>query len=179
MVKLQGKSIYLGTLEREDFRQLYKDFEYDFEGKTEPLNIGHSVESADEWYEKAKTEQGKSFVRLGIFKDETLLGSIGLQEIDWKNRSCSIGSSISKLADRSKGYGQEAVDLLLEYAFNNLGLERITANTLEHNYGAIKSLEKTGLIKEGVERKAVYFAGKKYDRYHYGLLREEYMTIRD
>jgi RimJ/RimL family protein N-acetyltransferase len=41
-----------------------------------------------------------------------------------------------------KGYGSEAVKIILEYGFNNLGLERITANTLEQNKAAQRSLEK-------------------------------------
>jgi RimJ/RimL family protein N-acetyltransferase len=175
MLKLQGKRIYLGTLEKEDCKKLWIEFEYDFENKTEQLNIGHSIEKADEWFEQIKKEQGNSHVRLGIFlNDGTIIGDIALQDIDYKNRSCSLGMGMSKIEYRNKGYGKEAVKLILEYGFNNIGLKRITANTLEMNISAQKSLEKIGFTLEGKERKAKYFGGKKYDRYNYGMLREEY-----
>ncbi len=99
---------------------------------------------------------------------------VALQNLDWKNRSCSIGLGISKLEYRGKGFGTEAVKIIIQYGFDNLGLERITASTLEQNIGAQRSLEKIGFVIEGRERKAVYFAGRKWDRLNYSLLREEY-----
>jgi RimJ/RimL family protein N-acetyltransferase len=175
MVKLQGKNIYLGTLEREHCKILWDEFEYDFENVTEQLNIGHSIEKAEEWFEQIKKEQGNSHIRLGIFLNNgKIIGDIALQDIDTKNRSCTIGMGIAKLEYRNKGYGKEAAKLLLEYGFNNYGLERIKASTLEINIPAQKSLEKLGFKLEGKERKAVYFGGKKYNKYIYGLLIEEY-----
>jgi RimJ/RimL family protein N-acetyltransferase len=61
---------------------------------------------------------------------------------------------------------------MLEYGFGNLGFERISANTLEHNWGAQRLLEKLGFVLEGVQRKCVYFAGRRWDKLNYGLLRE-------
>ena len=175
MIKLQGERIYLSTLEKEHCKKLWDDFEYDFNSKTEPLNIGHSIEKSDEWFEEIKKSQGDTHIRLGVFlTDGTIIGDIALQDIDWKNRSCSLGSGFAKIENRSKGYGSESVKLILEYGFNNLGLERITADTLEHNIGAQKSLEKSGFIFEGRARKAIYFGGKRYDSLNYSILREEY-----
>ena len=176
MVKLQGERIYLGTFEKEHCKKLWDEFEYDFVNRTEQLNLGQSIEKADEWFEQIKKEQGNSHIRLGIFLNNgTIIGDIALQDIDNKNRSCSIGMGMSKMEHRNKGYGKEAVKLILEYGFNNYGLERITASTLEINIPAQKSLEKLGFKLEGKERKAIYFAGKKYDRYIYGILVEEYI----
>lgn len=175
MVKLCGKRVYLATLEKEDCRKIWEDFEYDFEAKTEPLSIGHSFIKADKWFEEIQEKQGEKNIRLGIFLNEgTVIGDIALQDIDWKNRSCSLGMGLSKKEYRGKGYGSEAVGLILEHGFNNVGLERIWASTLEHNSGAIKSLENNGLINEGIERKAIYFGGKRWDRYVYSILSEEY-----
>lgn len=175
MQKLCSNNIYLATLEKEHCRRIWDDFEYDFEAITEPLNIGHSSSKADLWFDEIQRDQGNKHIRLGIFLlDGTVIGDVALQDVDWKNRSCSIGLGISKMEYRSKGYGTEAVRIIIQYGFNNLGLERITANTLEQNIGAQRSLEKIGFIIEGRERKAVYFAGRKWDRLNYSLLREEY-----
>ena len=175
MVKLQGERIYLGTLEKEHCKKLWDEFEYDFVHMAEELNIGHSIEKADEWFEQIKKEQGNSHIRLGVFLNNgIIIGDIALQDINLKNRSCSIGMGMSKLEYRNKGYGKEALKLILEYGFNNFGLERITANTSEINVSAQKSLKKMGFVLEGKEREAIYFAGKKYDRYIYGLLVNEY-----
>lgn len=52
-----------------------------------------------------------------------------------------------------------------------MGLERISANTLEVNIGAQKSLEKCGFILEGRERKSTYLNGRKYDKLCYSILK--------
>lgn len=172
---LKGKDIYLGTLERKDCKTLWNDFEYDFNNPSEELNMGHSEEKADEWFDDIQKQQGNLHVRLGIFlNDGSVIGDVALQDIDRKNRKCSVGIGIAKIEHRSKGYGQQAIGLMLECGFRYLGMERITANTLEINIGAQKSLEKCGFILEGIERKSEYLNGKKYDRLCYAILKEEY-----
>jgi RimJ/RimL family protein N-acetyltransferase len=174
MLKLQGARLYLAVMERDDCKTVWEDFEYDFENPAEPLNIGHSSEKAAEWFDEIQKLQGNTNIRLGIFlNDGAIIGDVALQGIDNKNRSCSIGIGIAKIENRNKGYGREAARLIIEYGFNHIGLERITANTLEINMSAQKALEKMGFTLEGRERKAVYFGGKKYDRIIFGLLANE------
>ena len=176
MIKLQGQNIYLAALERQDCRKLYEDNEYDFTNPVEPILFGYSTEKSDDWYnEIQKLLQDNVSVRLGIFmNDGAVIGDVALQSIDEKNRTCSIGAGIAKIANRSHGYGTEAVRLILDYGFNNLGMERITADTLDINIPAQKALAKLGFTLEGRGRKAVYFRGKRHDRLHYGLLAEEW-----
>ena len=175
MIKLQGRDVYLAALERKDCKKLYEDSEYDFDNPAEPVHIGYSVEKSDEWFDEIQKLQGNENIRLGIFlNDGTVIGDVALQSIDNKNRSCSIGMGMAKIENRNKGYGKEAIKLILDYGFFNLGMERITANTLEINIPAQKSLEKSGFVLEGRERKAFYFGGRKYDKLNYGLLAEEY-----
>ena len=177
-MKLQSDRIYLGTLEKEDCAKLWVDFEYDFSNPTEIHNIGHSKLKAESWYEQIQKDQGERSVRLGIFLTKgEVIGDVALQNIDWKNRSCSLGIGIASLANRKKGYGTEAIKFILEYGFNHLGLEKITANTLEPNIGAQKSLLRCGFKLEGTERSAEYFAGKRFDKLHFGILSSEFNDI--
>lgn len=174
-MRLQGEKINLAVLEREDCRKLWQDNEYDFEHPTEEFNIGYSVEKADEWFEEIQKCQGSRHVRLGIFlNDGTVIGDVALQDIDRKNRKCSLGLGIAKIGNRANGYGREAARLVLDYGFRYLGMERISANTLEMNAGAQRVLECCGFTLEGRERKAVYLNGEKYDRLCYGILKEEH-----
>lgn len=176
-MKLKSDRLYLAVMEKEDCVRVWEDYEYDFDAVTEPLNIGHSVTKAEEWFKEIQEKQGKEAVRLGVFLNNgDIIGDIALQGIDWKNRVCSIGAGISKIENRSQGYATEAVKVILDYGFSNLGLERITATVLEQNIGSSKSLIKNGFILEGTERKAENFAGKRWDRLNYGLLREEFLS---
>lgn len=175
-MRLQGKDIYLAVLERKDCKILWNDFEYDFDNPSEEFNIGHSEEKSDDWFEDIQSLQGKVNVRLGIFlNDGTVIGDVALQNIDRHNRKCSVGIGIAKISNRLKGYGKQAIKLMLDYGFNYLGMERITANTLEINIYSRKALEKCGFVLEGTERKAVYLNGNKYDRLNFAVLKEEYI----
>lgn len=175
MQKLSGNAIYLATLERAHCKTLWEETEYDFGAMTEPFSIGLSSENAGTWFDDIQREQGKKHIRLGIFLlDGTVIGDVALQDIDWRNKSCTIGLSLAKIGNRSRGYGTEAVELLLAYAFGNIGLERVAASTLERNFPAQRSLDKAGFVLEGRERKAICYAGGRWDRLHYGMLAEEY-----
>lgn len=57
MLKLQGMDIYLAMLEREDCKTIWNDMEYDFTHPTEELNIGHSDEKADDWFDEIQKLQ--------------------------------------------------------------------------------------------------------------------------
>lgn len=174
-MKLQGELIYLACLERQDCKKLWNDFEYDFEHPAEEFNIGHSDEKADGWFDEIQKLQGNQNVRLGIFlNDGTVIGDVALQGIDRVSRKCSVGIGIAKIENRGKGYGREAVLLIVDYGFRYFGMERITANTLETNIGMQRVLSRCGFWQEGRERKAVYLNGTKYDRLNYGILKEEY-----
>lgn len=177
-MKLQETDIYLTTLSREDCKTLWNDFEYDFDNPTEELNLGHSDEKSEGWFDEIQKLQGNRHIRLGIFKnDGTVIGDVALQDIDRVNRKCSVGMGMAKIENRAKGYGTQAVMLMLNYGFRYLGLERITANTLDLNIGAQKLLEKCGFALEGRERKSVYLNSEMHDKLNYAILKEEFLAM--
>ena len=171
MIKLEGNKVVLHTLEREHCRQLWQEYEPVLPVATEPLNPGLSIEGAETWFEEIQKTQGKSQVYLGIFANNgALIGDIQLANIDWRNRSASLGISITKKEQRGSGYGTDAVMVICKYAFDSLDLYRITARTLVHNTTARHVLENAGFIYEGCEREAVTIAGRRWDRLIFGLL---------
>lgn len=177
-MKLQETDIYLDILSREDCKVLWNDFEYDFDNPAEELNLGHSDEKAQDWFDEIQKLQGNRHIRLGIFKnDGTVIGDVALQDIDRVNRKCSVGIGMAKIENRSKGYGGQAVMLMLNYGFKYLGLERITANTLDINIGAQKLLSKCGFVLEGRERKSVYLNSEMHDKLNYAILKEEFLAM--
>lgn len=176
-MKLQEKDIYLATLSREDCRTLWNDYEYDFKNPAEELMLGHSDEKACDWFDEIQKLQGNRHIRLGIYKnDGAVIGDVALQDIDRNNRKCSIGMGIAKIENRSKGYGRQAIMLMLNYGFRYLGLERITSNTLDVNIGAQKALEKCGFKLEGRERRSVYLNAKMHDKLNYTILADEFLA---
>jgi RimJ/RimL family protein N-acetyltransferase len=174
MIKLEGVKVILKTLEREHCEKLWQEYEPELPISTEPLNPGLSIEGAARWFETIQNEQGRSQIYLGIFTQlGDLVGDIQLAHIDWRNRSASLGISLTKKKHRGCGYGTDAINALVKFAFKELDLYRISARTLVHNKAARRVLENTGFTLEGTEREAVYISGRRWDRLFFGLLRNE------
>lgn len=183
-MRLEGERIYLDMLTRADCRALFEQTEFDPDALVEPPCIGFGPERADEWYDDIQRRQCDTHVRLGIFVRAQdggrgeLVGDVALQDINWRDRSCSVGMGMARLSDRGQGYGAEALRLMLGYGFDALGLERIEARTLDVNARARRLLERTGFVCEGRERAAVYLGGARRDRLLYGMLRAEWAQVK-
>jgi ribosomal-protein-serine acetyltransferase len=109
---------------------------------------------------------------LGIFRDGELIGSIGFVEFDWKSRRTEIGYWIDK-AEEGKGIVTRACRLLIEYAFDDLDMNRIEIRCSAENQRSAAVPERLGFTKEGFLRQAEFRNGKFHDFYVFGLLAED------
>jgi len=109
-----------------------------------------------------------------LLSDDRLVGAIGLGGIDWNNRSSYVGIGIGEQVDWGKGYGTDAMRLVLGYAFRELNLHRISLNVFEYNPRAVASYLKAGFMEEGRERGYLNRAGRRWDVIYMGILRTEW-----
>jgi diamine N-acetyltransferase len=103
-----------------------------------------------------------------------LIGICGFGHIDWHNRNAEFGINIGEKSYWNKGYGTEAVRLLVKHGFNTLNLNRIFLHVFENNPRAIRAYEKAGFIHEGRERQAEFKNGKYIDVLRMSLLKDEF-----
>ena len=80
----------------------------------------------------------------------------------------------NRLADHAKGYMHEALQSLLEFAFEAMKLRRLEADVDPRNKPSIKTLERLGFQREGYLRERWHVAGEIQDAYFYGLLAREW-----
>ncbi|MBZ0291102.1 MAG: GNAT family N-acetyltransferase [Anaerolineae bacterium] len=106
--------------------------------------------------------------------EDTLIGFVVLFNIKWSNQSAMLAIGIGETAFRGKGYGSDALGLILNYAFNELNLYRVGLTVMNYNTAAIRAYEKAGFVREGAARQAVQREGQRYDLVYYGILREEW-----
>jgi RimJ/RimL family protein N-acetyltransferase len=102
-----------------------------------------------------------------------LIGSLGFTEIDWRNRSSEFGILIGDKTFWNRGYGTEAVRLLVKHGFNTLNLHRIFLKVFENNPSAIRAYEKAGFTHEGRLRQAEFKDGKYIDVLLMSILKDE------
>ena len=119
-----------------------------------------------------KTERELAFA-IRLLDSEEIIGTIGLDEIEWSNRVAGLGIGIGNPKNWGKGYGTEATKLLIDYAFNDLNLFRIQLTVFDFNSRAIALYEGMGFKKEGTFREFLERDGKRHDMLLYGLLRCE------
>jgi len=102
------------------------------------------------------------------------IGGIDLTSIDWIAGNAVLSLVVGAETDRNHGYGGEAVDLLLGYAFRNMGLHRVTLNVCEQNEAAVRCYIRNGFQVEGRRRDEVFLNGTYYDLIQMGILQSEY-----
>lgn len=137
----------------------------------------YSEEHITTWIkERQESNENYMFAIRSIETDE-FIGYIDLNGISWNNRVANLSIGIGSPNVRGKGYGTEAMNLILEFGFHELNLHRIQLNVLSYNTPAIALYEKVGFTKEGAYREFVQRDGKKYDMYLYGLLYPEWLKL--
>jgi RimJ/RimL family protein N-acetyltransferase len=108
--------------------------------------------------------------------DDRLIGLIGLYTIFLPQREALMGIQIGERDYWGKGYGTDALRVLLRYAFGELNLQRVSLSVLEGNERAMRSYEKCGFRYEGRERQAWVYDGRRWDEIYMGLVREEWQA---
>lgn len=105
---------------------------------------------------------------------DELIGLTILDGILWNNGTCHVSIEIGEPSHRSRGYGREAMELVLDFAFQELNLHAVSLTVFSYNEPAIRLYEKLGFTKEGVRREYLHRDGKRHDLYLYGMLRREW-----
>ena len=108
--------------------------------------------------------------------DDRLVGMVEL-EVDWSNQAAWLGIGIGDAEYRGKGYGTEAMQLALNYAFYELNLYRVNLSVFSYNPRAIHVYEKVGFKHEGRLRSAMFRDGQRHDILLMGVLRTEWLAL--
>jgi RimJ/RimL family protein N-acetyltransferase len=106
--------------------------------------------------------------------DGRSIGLIGLVNVDARNRTAEIVLVIGETDYWGKGVMLEAESLLIGWAFSELKLEKIWAQTRPENIASLITMKKLGFQIEGTLRKEKVIAGQRVDIVHLGLLPSEF-----
>lgn len=106
--------------------------------------------------------------------DDRLIGKAIIQWIEWANGNGFLRLGIGAAEDRGKGYGTQALRMLLRFAFAEINLFRLTALVPEYNTAAIALLKKFGFVEEVRRRQSLERDNKRWDLLVFGLLSEDW-----
>ena len=130
------------------------------------------------WFESVEDEVGKQnafFFCIRLREQKLLVGLLRISRISWSHGNAEIDLTIADPAKR-KLHGPESLELALRYAFQELNLFRLTAAIPSHDVDSITLFESAGFQHEVTCRQAVFFGGRLWDEFMYGLLHSEWLS---
>lgn len=136
-----------------------------------------SVSEAKRWYESRGPNSFPFAIR--TLEGDRLIGYTGLWVSSWASGEAWVGISIGERDYWGKGYGTEAMQLILRYAFTELNLYRVSLDALGSNARAIRAYEKCGFVREGEAREAARYDGRYFSEVYMGILRDEWLKGRE
>jgi len=154
MITLKGEHIFLRALEPEDL-----EFIHEIENDENIWEISNTITPFSKFLIKQYLEHSHKDIyevkqlRLIISSyNNDVLGMIDVFDFNPKNRRAGIGILIKKEKNRDKGYGSEALKLLVDYCFTHLDLHQVYCNISEDNKASIKLFSNHGFEKIGLKK---------------------------
>jgi diamine N-acetyltransferase len=173
MLTLKGKQVYLRALEPEDLELIYIIENDESVWEVSQTQTPYSRFLIKQYLENCHKDiyEVKQLRLMIVTNSEEPVGFVDLFDFDPKNDKVGLGVLVLDHA-RGKKYGQEALKLLIEYAFKNLYVHQIYANVLEDNLGSIKLFEKLNFVKSGVKKDWVLEGSQYKNEYLFQLIKD-------
>lgn len=171
---IHGKTVVLRAVEAGDNPMLLElindpDTEMMLGGSSWPISETEQLR----WYERQEKSHDILRCVIALKTDGRAIGTAILSDIDQKNGTAQIHIKMAKDGGRGKGYGTDAVNALVGYAFRELRLHCVYAQILSYNLISMRLFEKCGFSKDGVLRGRVFKGGEFVDLCAYSILRTD------
>ena len=135
----------------------------------------YSASMVKEWIEKDEGDGLLMMIR--ELETQKTIGFIELGGHDWLAHNAWVGIGIGEPDYRGKGYGTEAMNLILKFAFHAQNLHRVNLGVFGFNTRAVKSYEKCGFKYEGTEREYIFKEDQRWDMLMMGVLRSDWELL--
>ena len=177
-----GHLIRLGSDDPEMMAEAFGRWSLDSEYRrlmtSDPARL-QSKEKIKEWVEKELQKDRPDIITFTIhtLEDDRLIGHAGLDGILWNQGDAFLSIGLGERQYWDRGYGTDALRVLLRYAFTELNLHRLSLTVFEYNQRAIRSYEKAGFVLEGRARQRLNREGRRWDMIFMGILRSEWQQV--
>ncbi|KOX17104.1 GNAT family N-acetyltransferase [Nocardiopsis sp. NRRL B-16309] len=137
-----------------------------------------TAEVLHEWFATRPDQHDRADWAIVEREGGTVVGECALVDLDPENAAADYRISLRNMALTGRGYGTEATDLVLDYAFDTAGLHRIALQVFAFNVGAQRSYARSGFVREGVWRAHLRWDGEWHDTVLMSVLAEEHARHR-
>lgn len=134
----------------------------------------YALADAREFIERnEKNVRGKTGQTFAVFRDGKIVGMIGFVDFNWSSRRTEIGYWLAKNCE-GEGIVTDSCKALLNYAFRELGMNRVELHCATENERSCAVAERLNFKLEGVLRQSEWRHTRFLDMAIYGLLAEEW-----
>lgn len=172
---LTGSNVTLRKIKKEDYEN-YSSIEDEMESRL-LMNDGIPFPPTDADHEKflgeISSEKDNYMFGIELNDEKQFIGTIAVYLVNWNNSTCHVGVSIGP-DYQGKGYGTDAMKVLLNFIFNYMNVNKVKLQVFGYNKRAICSYEKCGFLLEGTLKEELFRFGNYHDIYVMGLLRKDW-----
>ena len=171
--KIKGDRLYLSPINMDD-TEIYTKWLNDYE-VSKNLGLYRKMISliSEQKVLEALASEGHNYAMV-LYENDTLIGNIGFNEIDNICRKATVGLFIGEQEHRNKGYGSEALRLMLDYGFKTLNLHNIMLWVDSDNELGLSCYKKIGFREAGRRRESGFKNGKYIDTVFMDILEDEF-----
>lgn len=173
---LVGERVTLRPMRRDDLPRLNafnNDVEVEIAGGGDPP-MPQSLARLEAEFDSSVGSGGRDGAGFAIEADGLFIGQCALFQFDSVGGTCALGITIGDKAYWGRGYGREALRLLLDHAFRHRNMRRVHLTVNGTNERAIRCYRALGFVEEGRLRQHVWSDGQYIDLVQMGLLRDEW-----
>ncbi len=142
-------------------------------GEAEPM----TREDAEKWYSRARADKDRAWYAIVLKDDGRVVGEAGLLRMFRAWRCTDMTVMIGEKDVWGRGYGTEAGDLLLDLAFNEHRMHRVSVGVVSFNERALRFWEGLGFTREGAQRDGYLCDGEFSDFVMMSILEDEYRRL--
>jgi [ribosomal protein S5]-alanine N-acetyltransferase len=175
MTFLTGTNVKLRKVTEKDYPK-YMEIGDDMETRLladDDLPFPPTEEDHKTFLKEISSKKDDYMFAIETIDEQVFIGTIGLFRTNWKNGTCYVGITLSS-DYQGKGHGTDAMNVLLDYIFNYMNINKVKLEVFSTNERAIRSYEKCGFQKEGVLREELFRYGAFQDMTVMGMLRSEW-----
>ena len=130
----------------------------------------------EEWVKSRKAETNFTYdFAIEDLDTGKYIGGCSINECNLKNRNCTIGIMIGDKNYWGKGYGSDALKVLIKFIFEEVNMDKIRLNVFSFNKRAISCYKKVGFKEEGLLKREIYRNGRYYDEVPMALFKEDWI----
>ena len=175
---LSANRVYLRPMEKEDAAHFYRWYnDPEIRGLTGEV-LPTSAARVAEYQEKVQNDPSRVWFSIVLRENDQLIGETGLLRMFPAWRTTDMSIILGEKSAWGKGYGREAMELMLDYTFGYLNFHRVSIGVVGSNARALHFYEQVGFRREGIQRDGYYFNHRYEDFVMMSILEDEYRAAR-